>query len=183
MAKETKLWGGRFCQTTDQNLAALNSSLSVDRRLFSEDIDGSQAYAQILGKAGLLTSVEVKQIYDGLEKVREEWVNETIKLQESDEDVHSVNERRLIELIGAVGGKLHTGRSRNDQVIVDMKLWLKKSVECLVVSLQFLIQVMVKSSEENIEVLFPGYTHLQRAQPVRFSHWLLSHAFALLVST
>jgi argininosuccinate lyase len=181
MQKDTKLWGGRFCEDVNQNLASLNCSLGIDQRLFDQDITGSKAYAEILCDAELLTKPELDQILEGLEQVRSEWLNGTILFTDSDEDVHSVNERRLIEIIGAAGGKLHTGRSRNDQVIVDMKMWLKESVVCLAASLESMINVMIVCARENISILFPGYTHLQRAQPVRFSHWLLSHAFAVLV--
>ncbi|XP_059617187.1 argininosuccinate lyase [Phlebotomus argentipes] len=177
--EEKKLWGGRFCKATNEELVKLNNSLDVDRRLFAEDIQGSCAYAKALFDRGIYTREEFEKTIEGLQQVLEEWKCGEIVFQDSDEDVHTVNERRLTELIGDVGGKLHTGRSRNDQVVTDMRLWLKKAIKdvtCLIVSL---LEVILERSRERIDVLMPGYTHLQRAQAVRFSHWLMSHGFAL----
>lgn len=121
---------------------------------------------------------EFKVICYGLETIRSEWEKGTIKLMPRDEDVHTVNERRLIEIIGLqIGGKLHTGRSRNEQVVVDMKLWMRNSVREVMQHLSALIKGINVVAERYIDVLMPGYTHMQKAQPVRFSHWLLSYAF------
>lgn len=174
-----KLWGGCFKEETNQCLVELNKSLGIDKRLFKEDIDGSKAYAEILCNAGLLTQAELVKILDGLNQIKTEWIENKITFLESDEDVHTVNERRLTELIGDIGGKLHTGRSRNDQVATDMRLWMKSAVKGLIQSLVDSIKIVSKKASDNIDVIMPGYTHLQRAQPVRFSHWILSHAFAL----
>lgn len=174
-----KLWGGRFKEETNKCLVELNKSIGIDKRLFKEDIDGSIAYAEILYKVELLTQIEFEKMVDGLNQVKIEWMQNKIIFLDSDEDVHTVNERRLTELIGEIGGKLHTGRSRNDQVATDMRLWMKSSIKDLIKSLVDSLTIMAIKAKENIDVIMPGYTHLQRAQPVRFSHWILSHAFAL----
>ncbi|XP_055685369.1 argininosuccinate lyase [Lutzomyia longipalpis] len=176
---EKKLWGGRFCKATNEELVKLNKSLDVDRRLFAEDIEGSCAYAKALFDRGIYTKGELEKTLKGLQQVLEEWKTGKITFQESDEDVHTVNERRLTELIGEIGGKLHTGRSRNDQVVTDMRLWLKKAIQELQCILVEVLRTILQRSREKIDVLMPGYTHLQRAQAVRFSHWLLSYGFML----
>lgn len=179
MEGSSKLWGGRFSAEAHESLSQLNNSISVDRRLFNEDISGSAAYARALCRAQLITSTECEKIVDGLELVREEWLDNSIILLPSDEDVHTANERRLTELIGSdVGGKLHMGRSRNDQVATDMRLWMKRAVLDIQQDLKEIsVQIICKRAEEWIDILMPGYTHLQRAQVVRFNHWLLSYAF------
>jgi argininosuccinate lyase len=155
-----------------------NASISFDRQLWQADIRGSQAYARALARAGLLTEAEAQQLVNGLEQVAEEWAQDTFTLVEGDEDIHTANERRLTEIVGSVGGKLHTGRSRNDQVATDVRLWLREAVTGLRAYLQQLIAVSVDRAEAEIDVLMPGYTHLQPAQPIRWSHWLLSHTAA-----
>lgn len=173
-----KLWGGRYSKGMDHVLSKVNNSLKVDKRLFSEDLDGSIAYARSLAEAKLLTQSEFKVICYGLETIRDEWKKGIIKLMPRDEDVHTVNERRLIEIIGPqIGGKLHTGRSRNEQVVLDMKLWMRTAVQDVMKQLSGLIKGINSVAERYIDVLMPGYTHMQRAQPVRFSHWILSYAF------
>ncbi|XP_055710154.1 argininosuccinate lyase [Phlebotomus papatasi] len=177
--EEKKLWGGRFCKATNNELVKLNNSLDIDRRLFAEDIEGSRAYAIALFDQGIYTKSELDKTLKGLQQVLEEWQCGKIVFRESDEDVHTVNERRLTELIGDIGGKLHTGRSRNDQVVTDMRLWLKKAIAELNCLFLHLLGTIVRQSKDKINVLMPGYTHLQRAQTVRFSHWLLSYGFML----
>lgn len=179
---QQQLWGGRFGNNagkTNECLASLNCSLPLDSRLFADDIDGSKAYAEALAKAGYLTSSECSSIVKGLELVRYDWIEGLIKFLPTDEDVHTVNERRLTELIGEVGQRLHTGRSRNDQVITDMKLWMRKAIRETCSALRTVMESMCQQAQQHLGVLMPGYTHLQRAQPVLFSHWMLSHAFAL----
>ncbi|XP_075149693.1 argininosuccinate lyase [Haematobia irritans] len=175
----TQLWGGRFAGKTNDCLASLNCSLPVDSRLFADDLDGSKAYAEALAKAGYLTNNELSSILGGLELVRYDWIEGLIKILPTDEDVHTVNERRLTELIGELGQRLHTGRSRNDQVVTDMKLWMRKAIRETCMALRQTMEAMCLQAQQNLSILMPGYTHLQRAQPVLFSHWLLSHAFAL----
>lgn len=162
MEKSTKLWGcgGRF-SSMNVDLQELNNSLKVDKRLFAEDIEGSLAYAEVLKDIKILDGQELKLIKHGFEIIMNEWTSETIKLRDDDEDVHSVNERRLTEIIGEVGRKIHSGRSRNDQVALDMKLWVKKSVQSIICHLKSLLKVMTCKADEKIHVIMPGYTHLQ----------------------
>lgn len=175
-----KLWGGRFRGNVDPVMNKFNESLSVDQRMWRVDLDGSQAYANALHKSGVLTAEEAQQIVAGLDRVGEEWANGTFQPKDGDEDIHTANERRLTELIGAVGGKLHTGRSRNDQVATDVRLYLKRTIVTIQSGLKELIGTAAQTAEHNIELLMPGFTHLQPAQPLRFSHWVLSHGAALL---
>ena len=171
-----KLWGGRFTGETDPVMHAFNESLSYDKRMWSQDIRGSQAYAKALIGCKILTEAEAQTICDGLNRVGEEWRTNSFKVAPEDEDIHTANERRLKELIGPVAGKLHTGRSRNDQVATDMRLWLLDEIDELESLATELVHVMAKRAREEVDVLMPGYTHLQRAQPIRWSHLLLSHA-------
>ena len=173
-----KLWGGRFSGKTDPLMERFNASLRFDRRLWQADIVGSQAYALALTRAGILTKDEAAAIVEGLVQVAEEWETNTFVIAEGDEDIHTANERRLTELIGPVAGKLHTGRSRNDQVATDVRLWLRDQIAVLDDYLRDLIATAADRAAAEIDVLMPGYTHMQPAQPVRWSHWLLSHAWA-----
>ncbi|CAG8670472.1 7335_t:CDS:2 [Dentiscutata heterogama] len=173
-----KLWGGRFTGATDPLMDAFNASIHFDKRLFEADILGSQAYAKALAKRGIITSNECELIVDGLKKVLEEWRTNTFKIQPADEDIHTANERRLGEFVGSVAGKLHTGRSRNDQVATDLRIWAREEAKKLLVYVKQLIYAAVERAEKEIDVLMPGYTHLQRAQPIRWSHWLLSYAWS-----
>ncbi len=127
----TKLWGGRFTGPTDPLMEAFDASIGFDRRLWRADIAGSQAYARALGAAGLLTEAEAGEIVDGLARVAAEWEAGAFRIQPGDEDIHTANERRLTELIGAAAGKLHTGRSRNDQVATDIRLWMRSEIDLL----------------------------------------------------
>uniref|UniRef100_A0A4X2KDM9 Argininosuccinate lyase n=1 Tax=Vombatus ursinus TaxID=29139 RepID=A0A4X2KDM9_VOMUR len=180
MASESgKLWGGRFVGSVDPIMEKFNASIAYDQRMWEADIQGSKAYSKGLEKAGLLTKAELGEILCGLDKVAEEWANGTFVQNPSDEDIHTANERRLKELIGETAGKLHTGRSRNDQVVTDLRLWMRGSCSALSAHLRTLLTTMVERAEAEKDVLFPGYTHLQRAQPIRWSHWILSHAVAL----
>ncbi|KAJ2006836.1 argininosuccinate lyase [Coemansia thaxteri] len=173
----TKLWGGRFSGETDPLMEAFNESIHFDRRMYAADIRGSQAYAKALCKQGILTADEQQALDSGLTAVLAEWQAGTFELRSGDEDIHTANERRLGELVGSVAGKLHTGRSRNDQVATDMRLWLRDEVNALLGFLRELVGALVHRAEADIDVLMPGYTHLQRAQPIRWSHFLLSYAF------
>ncbi|XP_072209360.1 argininosuccinate lyase [Excalfactoria chinensis] len=180
MASEgDKLWGGRFSGSTDPIMEKLNSSIAYDQRLSEVDVQGSMAYAKALEKAGILTKTELEKILSGLEKISEEWSKGVFVVKQSDEDIHTVNERRLKELIGDIAGKLHTGRSRNDQVVTDLKLLLKSSISVISTHLLQLIKTLVERAAIEIDVIMPGYTHLQKALPIRWSQFLLSHAVAL----
>lgn len=172
-----KLWGGRFSGETDPLMEAFNASIGFDQRLWSADIRGSQAYAQGLAEVGIISQEEAEQLIKGLGEVAQEWSEERFEIRSTDEDIHTANERRLTELIGPVAGKLHTGRSRNDQVATDVRLWLREQIERLDGHLRNLIRVATERAEAEIDLLMPGYTHMQPAQPIRWSHWLLSHAW------
>lgn len=177
-APERKLWGGRFTGKTDPLMEKFNESLPFDKRMWAEDIRGSQAYAKALSKAGILTQEEATTIVAGLSKVHDEWKAGVFVIKQGDEDIHTANERRLTELIGAVGGKLHTGRSRNDQVATDTRLWLHGQLTSIRGALQELVRVAADRAEAEADVLMPGYTHLQPAMTVRWSHWVMCHASA-----
>jgi argininosuccinate lyase len=174
----TTLWGGRFDQAASPLLRQFNDSLPFDQHLWLEDIFGSMAYANAIAVAGLLTDEERNALLAGLEQVAEEWRAGRFQFAPGDEDIHTAVERRLGELVGPVAGKLHTGRSRNDQVATDLRWWLRSRVDELDALLVDLLRVVVQRAEAEIDVLMPGYTHLQPAQPIRWSHWLLSHAWA-----
>ncbi|XP_063002891.1 argininosuccinate lyase [Elgaria multicarinata webbii] len=180
MASEgDKLYGGRLTGSLDPTMEKLNASIEVDQRLAEMDVCGSIAYAKALEKAGILSKAELEKIISGLEKISEECSKKTLVITKTDEDIHTTIERRLKELIGDVAGKLHTGRSRNDQVVTDLRLLMRSAVTTLSSHLQQLIRTLIERASAEIEVILPGYTHLQRAQPIRWSHLLLSHAVAL----
>ena len=175
-----KLWGGRFTSKTHPLMERFNASIDVDKRMWQEDIIGSKAYAKGLRKINILTEEEEKLICEGLNTIAAEWYERKFIIKPSvDEDIHTANERRLKELIGSIAGKLHTGRSRNDQVITDTRLWLRKEILLIKSLLTDLIRTFEKRAEEEINVIMAGYTHLQQAQPIRWSHWLMSHAWVL----
>ncbi|OCF39195.1 argininosuccinate lyase [Kwoniella heveanensis CBS 569] len=177
-----KLWGGRFTGETDPLMNQFNSSIRTwGKTMFAVDIQGSLAYCKALTKAGILTEKENEEMSKGLGQVKAEWETDQFVIKDDDEDIFTANERRLSEIIGKeIGGKLHTGRSRNDQTTTDCRLWLMNAVREIIDFLTSLINVMTTRAEHEVDVLMPGYTHLQRAQPVRWSHWLLSHTHALL---
>lgn len=178
-----KLWGGRFSTQFDELANRFNASISFDKRLYAEDIDGSIAWARALGAAGILTPNETRLLCDGLQDVRREFKEATFVFAEGDEDIHTAVERRLTELVGEVGGKLHTGRSRNDQVATDFRLWCMRATDKLLDNVRELQEVLLEHAEEHEHVLLPGYTHLQHAQPVTWAHWLLSHFWPLARDT
>ena len=173
-----KLWGGRFTGANDPLMEAFNASISFDKRMWRADLTGSQAYARALARSGIITSGEAETLVAGLELVADEWTAGAFELRPGDEDIHTANERRLTELLGDVAGKLHTGRSRNDQVATDPRLWLLGEIVELRRHLRELIRTATDRAAAEIDLLMPGYTHLQPAQPTRWSHWLLSHAWA-----
>ncbi|KAL0083633.1 argininosuccinate lyase [Phycomyces blakesleeanus] len=172
-----KLWGGRFTGAVDPLMDAFNASIHFDRRMYAADLVGSMAYSKALAKNKIITEEERDLLLSGLEKVMGEWESGVFALKEGDEDIHTANERRLGEIIGGVAGKLHTGRSRNDQVATDMRIWLRDEASKILAHLKELISITVSRAEKEIDVIMPGYTHLQRAQPIRWSHFLLSHAW------
>ncbi|KAJ4989324.1 argininosuccinate lyase [Stagonosporopsis vannaccii] len=176
---ENMLWGGRFTQGLDPVMEQYNASLPYDRLFYAQDIAGSIAFARANKNNGILTADEFAAIEKGFVQIKEEWANNTFEVKANDEDIHTANERRLSEIIGKdIGGKLHTGRSRNEQVATDMRLWLRDQLHILEGYLKQLIKTSVQRAEAEIDVLMPGYTHLQKAQPIRWSHFILGHATA-----
>jgi argininosuccinate lyase len=173
------LWGGRFSSNLNSQAWDLNSSLLVDQRLALQDVDGSCAWAEALQRAGILTDKEHASISLGLSAVREEFASGRFTFAPTDEDIHTAVERRLAELVGEAAGKLHTGRSRNDQVATDFRLWMLGAIPTLDAAAQDLQSALVEQAETAGETLMPGYTHLQRAQPILLAHWWLSHYWPL----
>lgn len=173
------LWGGRFSEATDDQLRKLNDSLPFDIRMAQQDIRGSIAYARATARAGVITAEERDQIIAGLEQVRAEFEAGTFAVGAGDEDIHTAVERRLIELVGAVGGKLHTGRSRNDQVATDFRLWVLDAVQEIRQLVAATQHALVEKAEAHIDDVMPGYTHLQPAQPISPAHWLMSYFWML----
>ena len=171
MSESKKLWGGRFEGKIDPGFAEFNNSYRFDRRLFAADVTASIAYCDALVKAGVITAEEGSQIRNALEEILKSGADEV----SSAEDVHSFVEARLIEMIGDVGRKLHTGRSRNDQVATDFRLWLRGSIDDLIETIRDAQTALLDFAETNCEVVIPGYTHLQRAQPVLLAHWCLAY--------
>lgn len=173
------LWAGRFDQTMDAAAWALNASLAVDHRLALEEVRVNQAWAEALAEAGAISPEESAQIVNGLEAIAHEFQTNTFAFRESDEDIHTAVERRLRELIGEVGGKLATGRSRNDVVATDLRLWLMTRLVRLEAALREVQSALLERSAEDLHTYLPGYTHLQRAQPVLLSHWWLAYFWPL----
>lgn len=170
-----KAWAGRFKEQTDRLVETFTSSLSVDRRLYAHDIQGSVAHCKTLARAKVLTQREASRIIQGLAKVKDELAGARFRFRAEDEDIHMAIERRLTELIGPLGGKLHTGRSRNDQVALDIRLYLRDVLDDLVEKLESFQRALLFQARANRDVAMPGYTHLQRAQPVLFAHHLLAY--------
>jgi argininosuccinate lyase len=168
------LWGGRFGAPTDELMKRFNDSIGFDWRMYAADIRASMAYAGALARAGLITSEERDQLVAGLTQVRAEFDASTFQIKPGDEDIHTAVERRLGELAGPVAGKLHTGRSRNDQVTTDLRLYMLDEMATLREALTQLQVAIVEKAENHPDVVMPGYTHLQQAQPLLFSHWLMS---------
>ena len=170
-----KLWGGRFAAGTDSLVEAFTASIQVDRRLYAEDIRGSRAHARMLGRVGVLTETEVEAIVAGLAQVRQEITENRLPFDDALEDIHMHVESRLTEIIGDVGKKLHTGRSRNDQVATDLRLYIRGRLDDLVQALQHLQKVFIDLAEREVETILPGLTHLQVAQPVSFGHHCMAY--------
>ena len=174
---EQRLWGGRFTGASDPLMDLYNASLPYDKKMYAQDLEGTRVYTMGLEKLGLITPEELKEIHRGLEAIKEEWKSGNFVEKQGDEDIHTANERRLGELIGKnISGKVHTGRSRNDQVATDMRLYVRDELKKLSGFLKSLIETMIKRAEREIDYLMPGYTHLQRAQPIRWSHWISMYA-------
>ena len=165
-----QLWGGRFTKETDKLVYGFNASISFDKRFYEQDIRGSIAHVTMLAKQGILTGEEKEQIIKGLESIRTDVENGTLKITEEYEDIHSFVEASLIDRIGDAGKKLHTGRSRNDQVALDMKLYTRDEILELDGLLKEMLEVLLKLMKDNLETYMPGFTHLQKAQPITLAH-------------
>jgi argininosuccinate lyase len=174
------LWGGVFAFEPDEAMRQLNDSLPFDKRLYKQDIHGSMVYTQALQQAGIITPEEAQMLRDGLAKVLAEFETDTFVFLSTDEDIHTAVERRLTEIVGAVGGKLHTGRSRNDQVATDFRLWVLDVSKSLNSALDALMRALITQAEAHIETLMPGYTHVQPAQPITVAQWLMSYFWMFL---
>jgi argininosuccinate lyase len=175
-----KPWGGRFKESTDSLMETFSASISFDKRLYDCDIEGSIAHCKMLGRCKIITSIESKKIIKGLQRILRECDEGRFEFSVRLEDIHMNIESRLREIIGPVAGKLHTARSRNDQVCLDIRLYLRKEVEDIVSEISSLCKALVVIAQKNIDRVIPGYTHLQRAQPVLLSHHMLAYVEMML---
>lgn len=175
-----KAWGGRFTSSVDPRAEGFTSSISFDRRLYKQDIAGSIAHARMLEARGIIDSGDMERIVSGLKEILREIDEGVFEFRTADEDIHLNIERRLVEKIGETGGKLHTARSRNDQVAVDTRLYTLDSIETVKSGIAGLQTSIVARAKEHLGAIMPGYTHLQRAQPVLFSHHLMAYFWMLL---
>ncbi len=170
-----KLWAGRFKEQTESTVESFTESVSFDARLWKHDIEGSIAHVKMLAKQKIVSAKESNQIIKGLNEIRDEIQSGKFRFKEELEDVHMNIEHVLIKKIGPVGGKLHSARSRNDQVALDIRLYLRDETKAIIQLLKVMQKVLLKAAEKNIDIIMPGYTHLQRAQPVLLSHHLLAY--------
>ena len=175
-----KIWGGRFKQSTDTLMETFSASISFDKRLYDCDIEGSIAHCKMLARCKIITTAESNKIIKGLKRILRECDEGRFKFSDSLEDIHMNIENRLREIIGPVAGKLHTARSRNDQVCLDIRLYLRKEIDDIVGEINRLTKTLIAIAKKNINHLIPGYTHLQRAQPVLLSHHLLAYVEMIL---
>ena len=170
-----KLWGGRFTEGVNELVNTFNSSISIDSRMYKEDIEGSLAHVKMLGKQGIIPLKDSEKIIEGLKEILIRIDNGTIQIDKDAEDIHSFVESILTYYIGDEGKKLHTGRSRNDQVTLDTKLYLKKYIKIIINEILKLHETLLEKANENINTIMPGYTHMQKAQPITFAHHILAY--------
>ena len=170
-----KLWGGRFQKDMDKAADTFNASISFDARLYAQDIEGSMAHCRMLAKQEIISEEEATQILDGLMEIKREMDRGELLIDEDHEDIHSLVEKALVEKIGPVGEKLHTGRSRNDQVSLDVRLYTREAIHLVTDLVKEMQRALVDLADKNIDLIFPAYTHLQRAQPVLLAHHLLAY--------
>jgi argininosuccinate lyase len=175
-----KPWGGRFEKATDKTMERFSASIGYDHRLYRYDIEGSIAHCRMLAKCKIISHASAGAIVSGLKKILKEIESGKFVFREELEDIHMNIETRLIELVGPVGGRLHTGRSRNDQVCLDARLYLRAETAAIHSAVSRLAQTLVEQAKRHVDTILPGYTHLQRAQPVRLAHHLLAHVEMLL---
>ncbi|MCM3323094.1 argininosuccinate lyase [Cytobacillus kochii] len=174
-----KLWGGRFTKSAEEWVDEFGASISFDQELVQEDLQGSIAHVTMLSANGIISNEDAEKIKSGLQTLQEKAANEEIEYSVKLEDIHLNLESALTELVGPVGGKLHTARSRNDQVATDMHLYLKKQVQTIIMLVEELQHALLTQAEANVETVMPGYTHLQRAQPISFAHHLMAYFWML----
>jgi argininosuccinate lyase len=170
-----KVWGGRFREDLDEVVERFNASLPFDRRLYAQDIQGSIAHCRMLAKQGIISKEDGSRMETALAEIKIEMDQDGKVFEEDYEDIHTLVEKRLIQKVGVLGEKLHTGRSRNDQVALDVRMFVREAIQKLVFLTEELQEVLVSLAEKNREVIAPGYTHLQRAQPILLSHHLLAY--------
>ena len=171
-----KLWAGRFQKETDTLVNDFNSSIGFDARLYRQDIQGSIAHAQMLGRQGIIEAHEAEKIVEGLKAILADIEDDKVEFSLDNEDIHMNIEAMLTQRIGDAGKRLHTGRSRNDQVAVDTRLYVKEEIPVIIGQVLALEEVLVKKAEANLDTVMPGYTHLQRAQPTTFAHYMMAYA-------
>lgn len=175
----TKLWGGRFQKSAESWVDEFGASIGFDQQLVMEDLEGSVAHVTMLGVQGILPQEDVEKILAGLSELKKKAEADELEFSVSNEDIHLNLEKMLTDLIGPIGGKLHTGRSRNDQVATDMHLFLKKRVVEVIDLIEKFQETIIKQAEQHVETIAPGYTHLQRAQPISFAHHLMAYFWML----
>ncbi|MGI6107568.1 MAG: argininosuccinate lyase [Lachnospiraceae bacterium] len=171
-----KLWGGRFSKETDREVDDFNASISFDSRLYREDITGSIAHAKMLGKQGIIPQEDADKIVAGLKGILDDIEAGKVQFSEEYEDIHMNVEQILTDRIGDAGKRLHTARSRNDQVALDMRMYVKKEIRAIRALVIEMLKALSDSAEQNLHTVMPGYTHLQRAQPVTFAHYMMAYA-------
>lgn len=171
-----KMWAGRFSKELDNHINDFNSSISFDKVMFKEDITGSMAHASMLGAQGIIPIEDVESILQGLEEISKELETGTLKIDPTAEDIHMFIEQTLTAKIGDAGKRLHTARSRNDQVALDIRLYLRNRIDEMIMQIQALAVVLVAIAKSNVDTVMPGYTHLQVAQPVTFAHHIMAYA-------
>jgi argininosuccinate lyase len=177
------LWSGRFSEPSDEDLKAINDSLHFDKRMWAQDVAGSIAYAGAICQAGIITAEERDTLVRGLKQVHTELAEGIFVFRPSDEDIHTAVERRLTEIVGDAGGKLHTGRSRNDQVATDLRLWTLDALAEVRAAVEALQRALIDTAEMHVDAVMPGYTHVQPAQPITAAHWLMSYFWMLARDT
>ncbi|MBW1913277.1 MAG: argininosuccinate lyase, partial [Deltaproteobacteria bacterium] len=170
-----KVWGGRFRENTNDLVDRFNSSLRFDRRLYAQDIEGSMAHCRMLAKQGIISDEDASSIISALAEIRRELDRGESVLDEEHEDIHSLVERALVEKVGMLGEKMHTGRSRNDQVSLDVRIYVRESIDRVSDLIREVQSALVSLAEKNVDLIMPGYTHLQPAQPVLLAHHLLAY--------
>jgi argininosuccinate lyase len=170
-----KLWGGRFTKEADRAMEQFNASIAFDKRLYRQDIEGSIAHASMLAKCGIISEQDGRAIIEGLKNILNDIESGQLKISEDIEDIHTFIEQQLTDRIGDAGRRLHTARSRNDQVALDMRMYMKEAIRGIQRSLLSLMQVITDKAQDHIDAIMPGYTHMQRAQPVTLGHHLMAY--------